>query len=621
MSNGTVLHSNAGPRATLLRWAGWFSVANALVLMLISLRYLKLMPFPDAALGLTFLGLSFPGHFLALAFYLFPLAALGILCYPRRGFAFALLGTLQLCLVLGVIIDTLVFAQYRFHLNGMVLNLLTGGAAGDVLPMTGKLWLLLALALLLLGALEWFLAVSCWRLVQKRRGRLGSGVALLVFLIILSSHVMHAWADANNVTSVTSQVRYLPAFKPLTAKRLMAKLGLGGGQQGVKLKAADRHSGLSYPLEKLTFREDGQKPLNLLFIVIDSWRFDNLNPESTPNIWNFAQKGWRFENHYSSGNATRFGIFGLFYGLYGTYWHAVLAEERSPVLMQELERRAYRMGIFASAPLVSPEFDRTVFADLRGSITLRTAGAGVAQKDQAITDKMLQFLDENPQGSPFFGFLFYDAPHTQAHPPGFAPFQPALQEVDYLKLDNDYDPRPFYNKYRNSVRYVDDLVGRVLAQLERKKLLDNTVVVITGDHGEEFNDLKLNYWGHGGNFSRFQSQTPLAIRWPGQAPRHFSQVTSHLDLAPTLMRELLGCQTDPAKYSNGRSLMDTGARPFTLISSWDSFSISEPDRITVSHPTGEVEILDRSYRPLKGAQPRPRLTVEAMEGMGRFFAR
>lgn len=618
--NKPVTFKRTDPRSTLFRWTGWFTAANAVLLMLISVKYLKLMPLPDTALATASLGISYLGHFFSLAFYLFPASALVIACYPRRWAVSGLSIALQLALVLGVVIDTLVFAQYRFHLNGMVLNLLASGAAGEVLPMTVKLWFLLALAVLVVALAECAIAYACWRWVEKKRRSVGGGVAFAVTLLILSTHAVHAWADANNVTSVTSQARYLPAFKPLTAKRLLAKLGLATKREAGGLAVPGRHSGLRYPLEQLSFREPPQR-LNLLVIAIDSWRFDNLNAEETPNIWRLSQKGWRFDNHLSSGNATRFGIFGLFYGLYGTYWHAVLAEERSPVLMRELLRRDYRMGIYASAPLVSPEFDRTVFADIRGRIDLRTAGDSPAAKDRTITDKMLKFIGAQSAQAPFFGFLFYDAPHTQGHPPGVAPFQPELKEVNYLKLNNEYDPRPFYNRYRNSVYYVDTLVGEVIAALEKKGLMEETVVVITGDHGEEFNDLKLNYWGHGGNFSKYQTQTPMVIRWPGKEGRVYSHATTHLDLVPTLMKDLLGCQSEPGAFSNGRSLLDAGERPFSVISSWDSFSVNEPDRITVTHPSGDLEVLNAAYRPIKGATARPKVSVDAMQGMGKFFAR
>lgn len=595
---------------------------NAIALMAVAMRYFNNGNLPHTPLAQLFFVLAYTGHFFSLAMYTAPLLVLGILAYPVRRFIFPLAIALELLVLLGVIIDSLVFAQYRFHLNGMVWNLLKSGAATDILPVTGMLWVILALAITLLAAGEYAAARIAWSWVNKERRHYGILLGTVIALDVIAGHSLHAWADANHYTAITKQVRYLPAYKPLTMKRLLVRLGLASKSTQESLRLKDSSSAIVYPLEPLQCTAgNAANRKNLLLIVIDSWRFDSLTKEITPGIWDFSQQNWRFDQHFSSGNATRFGIFGLFYGLYGTYWHTLLAEEKSPVLMRELEKQGYRMGIFASAPLINPEFDRTVFADIRTRIELRQSADTALGRDREITDKMLRFLDDQKNDTPFFGFMFYDAPHFAAHPDHETPFRPFLEKVDHLALNSSTDPVPYFNKYKNSLHHIDSLVGEVLARLTRKGLLDSTVVMITGDHGEEFNDLKLNYWGHVGNYSRYQTQTPLVVHWPGEAPGVFRHVTSHLDIAPTLMKNLLGCANDPSRYSNGRFLQDTSPRPYVLISSWDTFSTIEADRITVAQKSGEIEILDHNYRDVPGAVVRPEISRSAMEGMGRFYGR
>lgn len=595
---------------------------NGIALMAIAMRYFNNGNLPHTPLAQLFFVLAYTGHFFSLAMYTAPLLVLGILAYPVRRFIFPLGIALELLVLLGVIIDSLVFAQYRFHLNGMVWNLLKSGAATDILPVSGMLWLILALAITLLAAGEYAAARLAWSWVNKERRHYGILLGTVIALDVIAGHSLHAWADANHYTAITKQVRYLPAYKPLTMKRLLVRLGLASKSTQESLRLKDNSSAIVYPLEPLQCTAgNSANRKNLLLIVIDSWRFDSLTKEITPGIWDFSQQNWRFDQHFSSGNATRFGIFGLFYGLYGTYWHTLLAEEKSPVLMRELEKQGYRMGIFASAPLINPEFDRTVFADIRTRIELRQSADTALGRDREITDKMLRFLDDQKNDTPFFGFMFYDAPHFAAHPDHETPFRPFLEKVDHLALNSSTDPVPYFNKYKNSLHHIDSLVGEVLARLTRKGLLDSTVVMITGDHGEEFNDLKLNYWGHVGNYSRYQTQTPLVVHWPGEAPGVFRHVTSHLDIAPTLMKNLLGCANDPSRYSNGRFLQDTSPRPYVLISSWDTFSTIEADRITVAQKSGEIEILDHNYRDVPGAVVRPEISRSAMEGMGRFYGR
>jgi membrane-anchored protein YejM (alkaline phosphatase superfamily) len=64
-------------------------------------------------------------------------------------------------------------------------------------------------------------------------------------------------------------------------------------------------------------------------------------------------------------------------------------------------------------------------------------------------------------------------------------------------------------RYLTAVHYVDSLVGRVLDDLERRQLLDRTVVIVTADHGMQFEEHGLGFDGHGTGFTRSQLQTPL----------------------------------------------------------------------------------------------------------------
>ena len=95
-------------------------------------------------------------------------------------------------------------------------------------------------------------------------------------------------------------------------------------------------------------------------------------------------------------------------------------------------------------------------------------------------------------------------------------FKPSLDEVNFLALNDNYDAEPFINLYKNSLHYIDGKVGEVLDSLTGK--LDNTIVIFTSDHGEEFNDSKLSYWGHNSNYSKYQTAVPLIIHWTNKAP-------------------------------------------------------------------------------------------------------
>ena len=158
-----------------------------------------------------------------------------------------------------------------------------------------------------------------------------------------------------------------------------------------KSLSLNNKSDINYPLQTLQ-TQPVEKPLNIVFIVIDSWRADTFNADTSPNMWNFAQSGKIFNNHISSGNATRTGIFGLFYGIPGTYWHAMLANHKSPVFIDRLQTLNYDLGIFAAAKLTNPEFHQTVFSKVP-NLRVSSKGNLPSELDQDLTKDWVQWFD------------------------------------------------------------------------------------------------------------------------------------------------------------------------------------------------------------------------------------
>ena len=89
------------------------------------------------------------------------------------------------------------------------------------------------------------------------------------------------------------------------------------------------------------------------------------------------------------------------------------------------------------------------------------------------------------------------------------------------------------NRYRNCLQELDAWLEELTQTID----MQNTIVVLTGDHGEEF--FEHSRLGHASTLSDPQIQTVALIYVPGRAPRSIDAVTSHVDLMPTLM-DLLG---------------------------------------------------------------------------------
>ena len=605
----------------LLRWCGWLLLSTIAFELLIAARYFGVTDFDQGPASLLFRAAMLVAHFTVLSAVL--LAVVLVLALLRApAWLVVPLGTsLAIATLCALLIDTQVYQLYRFHINAGVMNLLLGGAVLETFGFSTSMYLQAAAMALGVFLVQAVTAWLCWRYVLRNPGspRVARALTLTLLGAVVTFHGVHMWADATAHEPFLEQTDVLPLRYAATAKRSLRALGVEVPNRPVaKLARGQDRDGLVYPLYPLTC-QPSRTPPNIIVIIIDSWRSDALNAHVTPNLDRFARSAVRFMDHHSGGNGTRIGVFSLFYAIPGTYWHRMLAERQGPVFITQLLERRYDVRVFRSAPLFSPEFDRTVFADV-GSLRVRSDGNDALERDRDLTRDFLSFLGSRADETPFFALLFYDSSQKLDFPPDRQLFRPSAADVNYLGLDATTDPLPLHNRYRNSIHYVDSLVGEVLAEVKERGLLENSVVVITGDHGQEFNDNRRNYWGHNSNFTRFQTGVPLLLYSPTLAPASHSHRTTHFDVVPTLMHEYLGCDMPYSSYSVGRSLFEPGGRDTLVLSEYSDFAIVTADRIAVIRKHG-MQVLDTDYSELKDGRLAPETIEAALEQKSRFYRR
>ena len=602
-----------------LAWWSLFVAGNAALAAAIALGNVPLRDNPGGSAGLAYLAIALPGHLLAFGALagLLPLL-LGL--WPRTArtlsISAVLLQGLWLCLLL---VDAKVFTLYRFHLNAMVVNMVFGGALQDQVALSWKTWLQVALLVAAVFAAEGLLAWACWKLLPaapRRRRVLQAWAA--VALLMAGGQVATAYYDARGDRDVIAQWNYLPWAQPITAKSFMRRLGVVSQQQAGL--PDPRHAQLQYPLHPLRC-QNPHRP-NVLMVVLESLRQDVLTPQLMPNTSALAQDARVFDQHFSTGNATRYGLFGLLYGLPGGYWPSMLDEQRGSQLFQVLGQQGYDLHLYGSAPLYSPEFDRTAFADVRDQLHQGPSALKSDGRDRAIISALQQDIRASQAAQrPWFGFVFLDSTHAPYHmPDGYPPVAtPMAADIDFLKFGPEHDPTPELNRYRTAVHYADSLIGSLLDDLRAQGLAEDTIVLVTGDHAEEFNDLKLNYWGHNGNFSDYQLQVPFVLHWPGKAAGHDARTSSHEDWVPTLMRHALGCENALTDYSTGQDLLAEPQGPRALVvESWSQRAIRHGDAIYVFDKFGNATALDLRYRPLSQQAPDAAAVRTAWEALTRF---
>jgi membrane-anchored protein YejM (alkaline phosphatase superfamily) len=608
-------------RIPLIRALGWFVLADAVLFKLISaVFWTSVIESPESTSAGLYRALANLVHWPTLASLLVGLPVLLVIAvWPRRRWILVAAAAIGGLATFFMIVNAVVFAQYRTHLGLWVWGLLFGGSGRETFLFSTLMRVIIVAlfvgGLLLQAGLFW----SCGRIAERWSGRRYGArlwAAWTAAFVLLNS--WHVWADATYRADITQENGNLPYFYPLTMKRDLHSWGLVDRVAAHEAAAPVTGAGtLYYPQEPLQCRSGAS--VNVLMVVVDAWRADQLKRDVAPNMEAFSRESLVFRNHIAAGNVTRFAIFAMFYGIPGNYWFPVLRAHTPPVLMQEVVRQGYDLAILGSAPLVSPEFNITVFGGIDG-LRVATPGDTPVERDRRVTRDMVAFLeDPDRRKKPFFGFLWLNSVHSYSVPDD-APrvFQPAWEQINYLALNKNFDPTPYFNRYRNALHFVDGEVGRVLDALRRSGTMDNTFVIVTSDHGEEFNDTGKNYWGHNGNFSPYQLQVPLMVRWPAWGLGEVNYLTSHFDLAPTLLQEIFGCSTAPAAYSVGTPLRQADdRRKYVTVVNYNETGIYQPDRVTEFSPFGRFRVYTHDYDKLNEAAD-PDIVAGATADMLRF---
>ncbi|MCF6188332.1 MAG: sulfatase-like hydrolase/transferase, partial [Desulfobulbaceae bacterium] len=156
--------------------------------------------------------------------------------------------------------------------------------------------------------------------------------------------------------------------------------------------------------------------------------------------------------------------------------------------------------------------------------------------------------------------------------------------------------------------------ARVVNYLKTEGLLKNTMVIITGDHGEEF--MENGNWGHNSEFTEQQIRVPLILWIPGESPQEIKHMTSHLDIPATLLPRL-GVRNGASTYSLGNDLLGPTKRQHTLISGWARVAYVN-EEIKAIFPISNRS-MNRSYFPTKDDRPLTRETSLWSRKRGRMF--
>ncbi len=330
-----------------------------------------------------------------------------------------------------------------------------------------------------------------------------------------------------------------------------------------------------------------ESPRRLIFIMLDAARSNRFSSygyarETTPAMDELAERGVVFENHYAQATHTRPSLPAL---LYSRYYSKPLPRTRislqlSPPAMAfrpTVDEAAisfpkalsasgiHTTGLSAHSWLnaggrFAREFDE--FRDLSVELDFKdmTAYPDATQ----LVDEAIAWLETHP-GRDFALYLHFmdthfphllgedargylgDAPRPETFDDDARTLEGGLRDATGAEreyLDAVYD---------GSLRAADRQIGRLLDYLKANGTLDDTLIVITSDHGEHLWEMRSRF-GHRGRWLENLARIPLILFYPGRLePDRVSTRTQAIDVAPTLL-DLLEVPLPPGKIFDGTSL-------------------------------------------------------------------
>ena len=482
----------------------------------------------------------------------------GLFALARAGLARKAVVVLFHAVSLLVVLIATVSYQY-FEATGSTLDwtvvsfyIATLGEVKDIIASEAAWYVWVGLVAALLYALfgPWMLT----RLLARRADGLsgvsgsrarGSRLAPLGLCFIAvgvgSLSLVPGAADANRALSLTPPVNVV-----------VTGLSMPGAAE-LEVEEASASSGAS--LSKVELRETSEtEKRNVVLILLESTparsttlyeEFDT--PETTPYLEELAKESTVVDRAYTTIPHTSKAITSVNCGIYPDPETDIHEAEPGNVpvrcLPELLGEQGYDSVFFQSATETFEDRPALVenfgYDDFYGLEDMDKSGFEEASylgyEDDIMLDPSREWLEDNAaDGSPFLATYMTITPHHEY-----------LAPTRYGR--EDFSDDDVYNRYLNSVSYVDQFVKNLIEQYKDLGLYEDTVFVIVGDHGEAFEEHGVK--GHDGVPYEEGQRVPLMIHDPRSTADgdRVAGPTNHLDLAPTIL-DVLGFKTARGEY-------------------------------------------------------------------------
>jgi glucan phosphoethanolaminetransferase (alkaline phosphatase superfamily) len=319
---------------------------------------------------------------------------------------------------------------------------------------------------------------------------------------------------------------------------------------------------------------------NVVLIIVDALRAQNLKQygysrDTMPYFDQLASEvdSARIERTYSACNESTCGIIAI---AASRFVHAIVP--RMITMSEVLRASGYRNYYLVSG-------DHTNFYGLREFYGANDGYVdGTTQHQRHLNDDRnilegLQRLPLSPE-QPFLLHIHLKSTHALGI--RFSDDTPYQPSENYTRLvmtgaPTDLDPTPFINYYDDGIRQTDAVIRRIVEHLRQRGVLDDTLLVLTGDHGESLGE--GGKWSHANSVAENALHVPLTILSFGQplSPTlHERRTAFQVDIAPTVLTEL-GAGV-PATWQ-GTALQQAPVERLSFFSQGQAYGLyqAEPD--------------------------------------------
>ena len=317
-----------------------------------------------------------------------------------------------------------------------------------------------------------------------------------------------------------------------------------------------------------------QRKPDIFLFVAESLREDFITGEIAANISHFRDQSIHFAKAFSNANATHVSWFSLFYSLYPFHYASYGKQQwdKGSVPLSLLKKMGYEIHLYSGSRLKYYNMDEVLFGKERYLLSSERVYPQQREMEPWEADRLaMQDLcrdinkSERSGGRVFIVFL--DSTHFgYSWPKDFqAPFKPYDQKINYIDAAvSSKNLDKIKNRYRNSIYYIDSLFGEFTETLKKSSLWDESIVVFTADHGEEF--YENGHLFHASELSLQQTSVPLYLKiGSGKAYEKIGTraLCSHMDVFPTILHYLVG-EDYFGKVLQGHSIFGNQTYPFAI---------------------------------------------------------